>query len=278
MGRRLVFIGGAPRSGTTWLQLLLADTGKFATAQETHLFPSYVQPLMKQWDLSRARGGGTGEREIGLHLVMSPKEFRKACLAFTNAALRNIQRANPSADWILEKTPENISASRTIFRLYPRARMIGMVRDPRAVVASIRAAATSWAGRWAPQEVGAAARIWQMRAQQWLNLRESKRQTYEVRYERLAEDGVRYLQEILRWFDIEMDLNELESIMRRNTLRALKDSEASGRPWNLGKEPAGFFRRGEADAWREELNAMEIRTIESIAGPQMEALGYRPAA
>jgi hypothetical protein len=275
-GRRFVFIGGAPRSGTTWLQLLLADTGRFATAQETHLFPAYIRPLLRQWEASRERGGGTGQREIGLHLVLSRQELRKACLVIANSVLRNIQRTNPDADWILEKTPENLTASKTIFWLYPRARMLGMVRDPRAVVASIRAAATTWAGKWAPDDVNAATLIWRKRAQLWLRMKESDRLIYEVRYERLAEEGAPYLREILGWFDIDMDLAALDAIMKRNTIDALKLSQSSDRPWDIGAEPAGFFRVGEPNAWRSELRPEDIRQIEAIAGEEMQALGYRP--
>ena len=38
----LLFIVGSPRSGTTWLQLLLAGHPEVATRGETHLFEHFV--------------------------------------------------------------------------------------------------------------------------------------------------------------------------------------------------------------------------------------------
>lgn len=44
-----IFIVGAPRSGTTWLQLMLARHPAISTCQETHLFSSYLGPMHKAW-------------------------------------------------------------------------------------------------------------------------------------------------------------------------------------------------------------------------------------
>jgi hypothetical protein len=42
---KLVFLVGAPRSGTSWLQLLLSASPSIATATETYLFATYTQSL-----------------------------------------------------------------------------------------------------------------------------------------------------------------------------------------------------------------------------------------
>lgn len=42
-----VFVVGSPRSGTTLVQLLLAQHLEIATVQETHLFKRYVAGLVR---------------------------------------------------------------------------------------------------------------------------------------------------------------------------------------------------------------------------------------
>jgi hypothetical protein len=46
-GHNLVFLIGCPRSGTTWLQRLLASHPQVRTVQETFLFPRYISPQLR---------------------------------------------------------------------------------------------------------------------------------------------------------------------------------------------------------------------------------------
>ena len=43
------------------------------------------------------------------------------------------------------------------------------------------------------------------------------------------------------------------------------------------KEPKGFFRKGQADAWKEDLSRREVAVVEAVAAPLMEELGYARA-
>ncbi len=72
-GKKLVFVVGAPRSGTTWLQLLLAQSSNVATAQETHLFSGYLKSMLSSWDRDEATIGG--RRQIGLPTLYPRREF-----------------------------------------------------------------------------------------------------------------------------------------------------------------------------------------------------------
>jgi aryl sulfotransferase len=44
--------------------------------------------------------------------------------------------------------------------------------------------------------------------------------------------------------------------------------------WRPRGRPALFFRRGESQAWRDELTAEQVQRIESAHGPMMRRLGY----
>ena len=68
-GHNMVFIVGAPRSGTTWLQRLLATHPRIRTGQESKLFRWYIAPQLRMWAMETTRErnretangrGGTG--------------------------------------------------------------------------------------------------------------------------------------------------------------------------------------------------------------------------
>src|SRR3984957_8916603 len=75
---------GAPRSGTTWLQTLLASHDAVVSPQETNLFSRYVAPLEARW-LHEARGT-VAERQqrrfTGLGAVLTEADFRREVAAF----------------------------------------------------------------------------------------------------------------------------------------------------------------------------------------------------
>lgn len=55
-GKQLTFLVGAPRSGTTWIQLLLSRSPLVAAAQETDLFNIYLRPIVDEWNRYRRTG------------------------------------------------------------------------------------------------------------------------------------------------------------------------------------------------------------------------------
>ncbi len=94
-GKRLVFLVGAPRSGTTWLQLLLSRSPAIVTAPETHIFSLFLRSMVDQWN----RIQETGER-IGLNQVLSEEEFRgllRSTSGFVFAKIAQRGRRPPSS-------------------------------------------------------------------------------------------------------------------------------------------------------------------------------------
>src|SRR5258706_11312382 len=73
-GQNLVFIVGCPRSGTTWLQRLLASHPQIRSGEESHFFDMYVGPQLRTWkgQFKNLSASGVG------HLVGPPAYFREA--------------------------------------------------------------------------------------------------------------------------------------------------------------------------------------------------------
>lgn len=271
-GAGFLFVVGAPRSGTTWVQLLLAQHPDVATVQETHLFSRYLGPLYRAWRLDGER---RSPRSVGLSNALSPDQFRELCGAFVERTREGILAAKEGARIALEKTPQHVHHGDLILDLVPDAAFLHVIRDPRAVAASMKAAAGSWGRRWAPTGVGECARRWRWAVEEGRSLAGKTSRYREIRYEDLLGQGICELGGVFRWLGVQVRERECASILAMCSIENLRSGdERIWSPWLLRREPQGFFRRGCRADWGRELGARQVRRIESEVGGLMEELGY----
>jgi hypothetical protein len=272
VNRRHLFVVGSPRSGTTWLQLLLARHEEIATHKETQLFTQYVTRLQERWEeeLEEAENGTTN----GLSRVMSENQFFDAVKALCDRVFDRLAEEKPGAAIVLEKSPEHGLHAETILRLYPEAEFIHIIRDPRAVSNSFRHAARKW-WSWAPSGPVSTTRRWRENVEVARRIPELTDRYREVRYEDLLSEGPSILQGLFDWLSLEASPGFCAEAVEACAIEKLKRGDGSGsQPWEVGKEPEGFFRAGKAEGWREELSKGAIRVIEHEAGTLMDELQY----
>ena len=135
----LVLLVGAPRSGTTWLQTMLAAHPEVASPQETDLFRRYLEPLTEAWQW-QLRGGpeAWAQRRLkGLPTVLTTEEFTEITRDFAAAIVRKAAALRPGATIVLEKSPSTSLCADVIAELTPDARVVHLVarRPRRGVVA-----------------------------------------------------------------------------------------------------------------------------------------------
>ncbi len=70
-----MFIVGSPRSGTSYLQNLLASHPDIHTGEETHLFERYIGPSVRAWERHLERGVAGLGLGIGLPCYFDQAEF-----------------------------------------------------------------------------------------------------------------------------------------------------------------------------------------------------------
>ena len=276
-GSRHLFIVGCPRSGTTWMQLLLAQHPDVVTSQESHLFLTYLRPIMRAWEKEGELP--PGRRRVGLSSVLDRDEFRAACLAFTDAVFEPIIARRPAARLIVEKSPGHSLVAAQILDILPDADFLHVIRDPREVVCSLRAAGRSWGMNWAPDNVTHGARLWSERVKAGLSVAGLTRRYVEVRYEELARDAAGVLARVCDFLRLPIDADfcrDAADACRIDRLRRPGDGAGLESPWQLDGEPDGFFRQGRTEGWRDELTKSEVRRIEHVVSPLMADLGYEP--
>jgi hypothetical protein len=136
--RQLFFVGGAPRSGTTWLQQIL-DSHPDVSCHGEGLFPKYLaEPL--EAAMAQRRGALESKnnglfRHTGGYPLPAPDDVEFLVGTAILQALRQ-QSAGKTCLAIGEKTPENVFFFPRLKRLFPGARFIGIARDPRDVLTS----------------------------------------------------------------------------------------------------------------------------------------------
>jgi len=271
---RLVFVVGCPRSGTTWLQLLLAQHRSVTTMEETHLFSEYVGPLIRRWQRDRS-----AERRIGLGVTLTEEDFLRLCGAFAEGVLTRALDAKPAATVILEKTPGHVFHAADILRLFPDAMFIHVIRDPRAVVASMMNASRSWAGGWASRRPEHGAEQWVQSVRAGRRLGELTERYTEVQYRALKRAPLPELTRLFAWIGIDASEEECEAAIRACTADALKrGGDGTWSPTGMRQNLGDAVRKGEIEGWRAELTPADIAVVEHVAGEMMEACGYQRVA
>src|SRR5215213_6080282 len=103
MRDRVLFVEAPPRSGTTWLAVLLATHPEIAgTAAESHLFDQSLMSLYESYETTGpdASLGAFAAREELVELV---REFSDGIF------LTMRSRIKPDASFVVEKTPLAVS-------------------------------------------------------------------------------------------------------------------------------------------------------------------------
>lgn len=270
--KKIAFVVGASRSGTTWLQLCLSQSPSVATAQETHLFSQYLASFFRS-----CRELAAQPRKIGLSPLLGDDELLQWVGQFSRSCLDKIAEKKPGAAVILEKTPDHARFAEDILRVFPDARFIHVIRDPRAVTASLRAASGSWGTGWAPKSIAERSQLWKMAFAAGRRIAALTSNYCEVFYERMHTGGPEEVLRVLEWLGVQATATEAGDYIGMCSIGGLRQGSVAA-PWELTSEPDDFFRRGEVDSWREELSGVEIAIVERLARKEMAELGYEPIA
>jgi len=268
--KRVVFLVGAPRSGTTWLQLMLSRSPRIATANETYLFTGYTRSLFSAWDHHQRN-----VRAVGLHNLMIEEEYLELVRSFACKVMLRILDKKPEADIILEKTPDHVLRWRDIKRVFPDAFFLHIVRDPRSVVSSLCAASrVDWGERWTSREVLVNCETWIKYINESKKLKATTNNYLQVRYEDLWHNGEQTLMSIFSWLGVENCHAECSAILRECQIANLRGGRLDGAPWDMAAEPREFYRTGGTENWRSELTPREAFLVEHLARTLMTEFGF----
>ena len=263
-----LFIVGCPRSGTTWIQRMLLSLDGVVGGEESHFFAAFA-PALRSYDAAAA-----APRRVGLCRYIEREDFLREMRRLWGVLQAPLVEASEAPQLLVEKTPGHVRYAAEIDTLFPRSHFLHVVRDGRAVAASLMAASRGWGRTWAPKRIGGAARMWKDHVEAGLAIRAQvgDERYLELRYEDLQVDAAGRLRAVARFAGLDPGDEAIENAVQRNEAAVVRagDGEAS---W--ADEPAGFLRQAEPDAWRAELNAWQRWKFRFYAGDLLGRLGYR---
>lgn len=266
-----VFVAGCPRSGTTLLGAMLGSHSDcLATPESKFNLQVYRASIQSE----AARDAATILEQIRDHwsfkiwdVDVDPAQLLQAGthqpygqVIHWLVSQYGKKVGKPSPAFWIDHTPETILHSAVLFALYPEARMIHLVRDGRAVAASVLKL------DWGPNVIDLAAHWWV----QWLAHGLAAEQHFgpqrvmRVRYEALVTNPQTVLSEICRFLEIDFQ----PDMVNGSGLHV--PSYTAGQHQLVGAAPQA--RR--IDAWQQELSPRRIEIFESIAGNLLACLDY----
>jgi len=277
-----VFVVGAGRSGTTPLQLALNMHPELGVYGETQAFFVHQKfgaetgeissrRLLEYWRVAVSGccpySDLLDSQDMQYQLAYAPSYAH-----ILNLVMGAIAAREGKSRWG-EKSPAHIFRLREIRSCFPNARIIHIVRDPRAVVCSTIKAFHR--GEFTDWNIYSAAKYW--------------RRCLEVHARQIAAPTDGYM--LVRYEDFvmrpEATLSVISSFLglkfAEGMLNAHRVASKYIRPGRSGGMPAMHtltqtpLDPGRTDAWKRSLSHTQTKLIEQVAGNEMRTLGYEPA-
>src|SRR3989344_6138597 len=102
--KQFIFIVGSPRSGTTWLQILIGEHPKVATTVELTTFSRYLEPWTRTWK-NEESNIKLGKWHQGLPVIWTESDFNSFINNFLENVYSKVLNKNNIATNILDKHP-----------------------------------------------------------------------------------------------------------------------------------------------------------------------------
>ena len=273
-----IFVVGSGRSGTTLLQLMLNAHPAIAVAGELHFFDQILELRKRVPDL-----GTRAQIDELFKLLPSLAGFRyladfEPVLAVSRD--RMIAADRPSYELLYrsllegfcsqqgarrfgEKTTVNLRYLEPLVRLFPNARIIHIVRDPRAAVASRLKVP------WASDDVVTNALKWKLEVSCGRAFAEQRDladgRFFEIRYEEVVAEPAAALRRVCDFVGEPYDGRMLD-------YHTSASAYVASEPWKSGTTKPVYA--SSLDSWRSDLSEPQVFLIELIAGAEMAHYGY----
>lgn len=267
-----IFVCGCPRSGTTMLGSILGSAQGCVTTPESQFKQTIPDAFCVDWSRGicgedflealkknfRFKLWDTNVPKIDLPKMLKPADYRRALLSLVDHYARKQERF-PWNVWV-DHTPENARDHSKLLVIFPEAQFIHIVRDPRAVAASILPLA------WGPFSARKAALFWEQRISYGQALeRLYPDQCIRIYYEDIVTSPVKTIKNVCGFCRIEYDDNMLTGSGFSVPTYTKKQHRL------IGSKPDP----SRINSWQESLDIWQIAEIEEIVGDVMELMGYK---
>jgi hypothetical protein len=267
---RPVFVGGCPRSGTTLLGTMLGSRPDCLCVPESHFKVDVLrfdEVARDRVDVARTFALMRRYRDFlgWAPSLEAPGADSASVVTYSDLVEWLVRRYGASvgkpapALWV-DHTPDNVRFASTLFELFRDARMIHIVRDGRAVAASIMPLP------WGPNRIEPAALYWIRHVGHGLAAEAcwGPARVARVRYEDLVQRPEPTLRRLCEFLEIDYH----PGMLRADGFTVPRHMQT---PFPLIGKPPDPRR---IDAWRTELSSRQIELFERRVDEFLRYFGY----
>ncbi|MDJ0728437.1 MAG: sulfotransferase [Crocosphaera sp.] len=271
-----IFIVGMPRSGTTLMRSLLSAHPNIAIAPETHFCKHWFKPY-QHLDLNQPK-----QFDIFWQTLCNSKMFESLGLNAETIRTNLLANGNINHQSVLtvllqsyatkiqkprwgEKTPDHYQYLDILFRWYPNAQVIWMLRDPRAVSYSLITK------KWASSYIDVHARKWRENVEKFSQKWSKDERIILVKYESLVQEPNIEMSHICQFLQEEYSpLIISENHKSPSILGLTNNSDPSV------QEVLAPVHKMALDKWKKHLSSYQIGVVEHLTRKEMSKQGYQP--
>ena len=271
-----IFIVGMPRSGTTLMRSLLSAHPNITISPETHFCKNWFK-LYRNLDLNQPE-----QFEIFWQALSQSNMFESFGLNVEKTRTNLLANGNINHQSVLtvilqsyaqkmqkprwgEKTPDHYQYLDILFRWYPKAQVLWMLRDPRSVTASLISK------KWASSYVDVHARKWLDSAENYRQRWSKDERIMLVKYESLVREPEWEISRICQF--LQEDYSPLiisDNNKSPNILGLTDNSDESV------QEVLAPVHKMALEKWRKNLSSYQIGVVEHLTRNEMIEQGYQP--
>lgn len=270
-GQNLAFILSSPRSGSTMLRLTLGKFPGIISLPETHFFTFLNQNRGNHFGNEASRRA-LATKWMQFHTMkrmeLPPNwvidEFAKTgkswrdLFEITVSQYLQLRKIEVPKDFlIVEKTPAHVFYQKDILEVYPEAKLIYLVRDPRDVVASLKTV------NWSTSNVFTNAKVWKNAIR---NIQQGPNR-YVIYYEKLVVEPEQSLAALAGFLKMDFEKDVIFQELEGVPAPKMASSKQAFQP--ITTKNIGY--------WKDRLSGTDRDkdVIEKVCGKEMVKHGYQ---
>ncbi len=274
LGRKLFFISGVPKSGTTWMQKALDAHPQISCAGEGHFFDILADLIGRSINIYNKDQLTLVAREVyegkPYYPNVTDNDFHFLVATFIGLMLAK-SGIKENAQHIGDKTPANTLMLGKIRSVFPEAKFIYVYRDGRDVAVS-----TYMHGQRNRGNQNLSKYIEPI-AEKWVQYnraaiefgRKHKNALLMVSYEAMIEDFAKSFSDVLRFLGADDSMAAVEYCRASSSFEWLSGGRKPGE-----EDSFSFYRKGVVGDWKDYISANDLKSFNRIGGEMLEELGY----
>lgn len=262
IGSSPIFVGGAGRSGTTLVRVILDSHPNIVCGPELKVTVGVAQ----QWHL-----WNTGLYPALQEYLLDHDDITKLHRDLILKLLDRYRQQFPEKKRVAEKSPNNVYVFVLLHAMFPESPLVQVVRDGRDVVASLLQSNWIDPATGEPidytQDAAKAAHYWvnAVRAGRLVRQQEDgDKQYFEIRYEDIIKTPEQALIPLFEHIQEPWDPAVLSFYKKKHDLAGESSASQVSKP--LYTKAIG--------RWQQDLSKEQLAIVTEIAGPLLEDLGY----